>query len=234
MLRSRLAKKQEQDGKKNLILSILGIGLIAIIAFKFGIPLLINFSLFLSGLNSKYESTALRNQFFIAPPVLDSSPEATSSADIVITGYALKGQTINLYINDNFIDATQTGENGRFEFRNTIKPGENTIKTIVSENGKESDFSNILTVVFRNAPPSLKIDSPFDHQIFRDQNSVGVNGSSDPDVKVTVNGHWAITNDNGDYSYNLILQSGENKITVVAEDVAGNKTEKEVSVTYSP
>jgi hypothetical protein len=234
MIRSRLSRRLDQRSKKNLALSILGIILVVLVVFKFGIPLLVNLSLFLSGSQNKNDTT-IQNQSFLAPPVLDSFPEATSSANIVISGIASKKQTINLYINDNLIDTTQAKDDGKFQFKEIIKPGESTMKVKAVADKTESDFSNTITTAFKNAPPFLEINSPSDGQSFsKDQNTAEVKGTTDANIKVTVNGYWAITDNNGNYSYNLLLRNGENKITVVATDTAGNKAEKEIKVSYSP
>lgn len=234
MIRSRLSRKTEQKTRKNLALSLLGIILIILLAFKFGVPFLVNLSLFLSGSQNKDE-TKIENPSFIAPPVLDSFPQATGSAEIVVSGIASKKQTINLYVNDELVDTTKAEDNGKFSFKEAIKPGENIIKVTAVVNNKESGFSNIITTVFRNAPPSLSISSPTDGQSFsKDQNSANVKGTTDANVKVTVNGFWAITDSNGNFTYTLLLQNGENRIKVTATDLAGNKTEKELKVSYSP
>lgn len=225
----------EQKTKKNLALSVLGIILIVLLVFKFGIPLLVNLSLFLSGSKNKEVATVQNNSTFIAPPVLDSFPEATASANIEISGISSKKQTINLYINSNLVDSVKSGDDGKFLFKETITPGGNIIQAKAIINGKESDFSNTITTAFKSAPPSLSIISPSNDQSFsKDQNIANIKGTTDADVKVTVNGFWAITDDNGNFSYNLPLQNGENKIEITATDLAGNKTEKNIKVTYSP
>lgn len=224
----------ETRTKKNLLLSILGIILVIFLIFKFGIPFLVNFSLLLSGSQNK-EGTKIQNSSFIAPPVLDSFPQATSSSNIIISGVASKKQTVNLYINDGLIDTVNAGDDGRFSFKQTINPGENTIKSKAVVNEKESDFSNTIITAFKNAPPSLNVSSPSDNQLFsKDQVVADVKGTTGSDVKITVNGFWAITDSNGNFSYSLPLQNGDNKIKVIATDLAGNKTEKEIRVSYSP
>lgn len=234
MIRSRLSKRMEQKTKKNLALSVLGIILIILLVFKFGIPFLVNFSLFLSGSQGKVE-TGIQGSSFIAPPVLDSYPQATSSANIIISGVASRKQTVNLYINSYLVDTIKAGDDGRFSFKETIEPGEVTIKARAVVNDKESDFSNTIVTAFKNAPPSLNVSSPIDGQSFsKDQNIASIRGTTDADVKVTVNGFWAITDSNGNFSYSLPLQNGDNAISVEAVDVAGNKTKKEIKVTYSP
>lgn len=190
--------------------------------------------MFLSGSGGN-EQSKIENTSFIAPPVLDSLPQATSSANIAISGLSFKNQTIKLYINDNLIDETKTDNKGLFLFKETINPGENIIKAKAIAGDKESEFSGSIIIAFKNAPPSLNISSPSDNQAFsKDQNTAEIKGTTDPDVKITVNGLWAITDSSGKFSYSLPLQDGENKIKITATDLAGNKNEKVIKVIYSP
>jgi len=236
-MRSRLTKRLEQKSEKNLALSVLGIILIILLVLKFGIPFLVNLSNFLSGSkNNQPQSNAIQQDTsFIAPPVLNSFPEATASANISISGIAFKNQTINLYVDGNLTDSTKTHDDGGFVFNETIKHGENSLQAKAVINGKESDFSNTVTITLKSAPPSLNIISPSDGQSFsKDQNTATVKGTTDQDIKVTVNGFWAITDNNGNFSYDLPLRNGENKIVVIATDMAGNKNEKDIKANYSP
>ena len=234
MARSRLSKRLEQKTKRNLLLSVLGIILILLLVFKFGLPALINLSLWLSGSKSE-EQLENKNPSFIAPPILNSFPIATSSADITISGISSKDQAIKLYINDNLVDETKTKEDGTFSFKKELAVGENTIKAKTMVKDKESEFSKPIIIVFKSAPPSLSLNSPTDAQSFsKDQNLVEVKGTTDSDVRVTVNGFWAITDDSGEFSYRLLLQNGENKVKIIATDMAGNKTEKEIKEIYNP
>lgn len=224
----------ERKTKKNLILSVLGIILVLLLVFKFGLPLLINLSLFLSGSKGSLEQSESKNPSFIAPPIFNSTSTATSSARIAISGVASKDQTISLYVNTDLVDEAKTEDDGSFSFEPTLRPGENTIKAKAIMKDKESEFSQTITIIFKSAPPSLNIKAPTDGQSFgSDQNIADVQGSTDPDVKITVNGFWAITDSDGSFSYSLPLQNGENKIKITATDIAENKTEKEIKVTFS-
>lgn len=224
----------ERKTKKNLFLSVLGIVLVLLLVFKFGLPLLINLSLFLSGSKGSAEQSENKNPSFIAPPIFNSTPTATSSANILISGIASKDQTISLYVNNDLVDETKTKDDGSFSFEPTLRSGENSIKAKAVMKDKESEFSQILTIIFKSAPPSLNVTAPTDGQSFgKDQSTVDVQGTSDPDVKITVNNFWAITDSDGSFSYKLPLKNGENKIKIIATDIAGNKTEKEIKVTFS-
>ena len=51
---------------------------------------------------------------------------------------------------------------------------------------------------------------------------------------LTINGNNATVNPDGSFLHTLTLAEGENTITIVATDKAGNKTTKTVTVTYKP
>lgn len=232
--RSRLYRTLEKQSRKNLFLSLLGIIIVLFVITKFGIPVLANLSLFLSGSGSK-EFKPLISTNFISSPVVAPLPSATNSAKITISGKSALELTIILYINDNVEDRIETDDKGNFTFDYTLSKGNNTIKAQAEKDNKKSDFSDSFNVVFDDAAPSITLNSPSDGQTFsKDQNIVNVAGTIDPQVRVTVNGFWAIVDDKNNFSYKLLLQNGENIIKIEAVDEAGNKTVKEVKVNYSP
>lgn len=233
--RSRLTLKTEKRTRKTILLTSLGILIILILLIKFGVSLLVGFSVFLAGTKNQASTNSNSSEnTFIAAPVLNPLPNATNSAEIIISGKSQSDKTIKLYINNALKDTVQTDKNGNFSFSQTLSAGNNLIQTKTQQNNKLSDFSNSFTVSFKNSAPSLTIDSPSDNQSFsKDQNSVNVTGKTDVNASVTINGFWAIINENNNYSYNLPLQNGDNQIKVIATDMAGNKTEKDLKVTYS-
>lgn len=235
MNRSRLSRKLEKQTIKNLILSILGIIIMLIALIKFGIPLLINLSLFVSGEKTQ-ESTSNKTVSFIPPPILNYEYDATNSAQVKIEGSGSPNQVIDLYINGNLVDKTETKDNSSFSFETLLVPGENIIKAkAITENGKESSLSENLTIMFKSEAPSLEIKYPTDSQSFsKDQNTVEIKGTTDPHVRVTINNFWAVIDEKNNFSYTLALKDGENEIKILAQDQAGNKTEKSIKVTYSP
>ena len=236
MNRSRLSRKRENQTKKSLFMNIVGIVVVVILLVKFGLPLLVNFTLLISGSKNTEDAMQKNNTVFIPPPIFDTIPTATNGA-LPLSGTASPKKTINLYLNDELISKTQTQDNGTFSF-DPIKltKGENKIKAKMFDDAKnESTFSDETTVVFLDKAPILSVDSPSDNQTFKKGDSpIKVLGRTDIGAKVTVDDFWAIVDSNGNYSYNLPLKNGENKIKVVATDDAGNKTEKELKVTFSP
>ncbi len=235
MANSRLSRREVRQSKKKLIYSLGGIIIVLFLLVKFGIPLLTQFSLLVAGRNQTNDGTQNTDKpRFIAPPVLNQPFTATNSAQIKVSGTAQNKQQVKLYVNDNVVDTQDVQSDGTFSFENvTLKNGDNTIQAKAKMNDKESDFSNTLTITFQNKAPSLDVSSPSDGQSFSKDPSLVVKGKTDPDAKVTVNDFQAIVNDDGSFSYNMQLQNGDNQLKVIAMDAAGNKTEKDLKVTYT-
>src|SRR5437660_1918219 len=116
---SRISRRELKQSKKKLIYSLAGIIIILFLLFKLGIPLLIKFSLFISGNKQNSDTTQSTNQpAFIPPPVLNQSFTATNSAQIKVSGTAEKKQEIKLYVNDAILDTKNTQDDGTFSFDN--------------------------------------------------------------------------------------------------------------------
>lgn len=234
MRRSRISKYKEKNNEKTIILSVLGITVVLFLLFKFGIGLLVNLSLFVTGKNLQNNQTDQNSVDYIAPPILNPLPVATNSAHIIISGKSAKNQTIHLYINGSDTDEVSTNSDGSFVFSEDLQNGNNEIKTKAQDKNKMSVFSDNQNVMFKNSPPSLDISSPSDGQTFKkDQNTTNVSGKTDSGDSVTVNGFFAVIDENNNFSYILPLQNGDNEIKIVATDQAGNQTEKDLKVNYS-
>lgn len=239
MRRSRLNKNFEKRTRRTTILSIIGILIILFLLFRFGIDALVNFSLFLSG--SKNQTTTQNsNQInYITAPTLNPLVQATNSARIIISGQAVKNYQVLLYLNGSNIDQTVADDNGNFNFTENLTSGDNQIEAKAEYNNKQSAFSDTVDVVYKNSPPTLDISFPSDGQGFNKNqvntnNTINVTGKTDAGVSVTVNGFWAVVDDSNNFSYTLPLQNGDNQLKIVAVDQAGNKTEKDLKVNFSP
>ncbi len=235
--RSRLYKRLEKTSRKNLLFNLLGIVFITLLVVKFGIPMIISFTLFVSGVrNSETNIASGDNVSYIPPPILNPLPTATNSAEIVVSGTASSDQTISLYVNNVKTDQTKTKQNGTFSFDITLEERENTIKVkVISGKGQESDFSESLKISYKSSLPTLNIEHPADGRSFSgEEKIVEVRGQTDPLVKVTVNGFRAVIDQYNNFSYNLPLKEGENVVRIIAYDEALNKTEKSITITYFP
>jgi len=234
-MQTRLSRTAEKRTKKQLILSILGIILLLFLLFKFGIPLLTSFSLFLSGNKGTTSQDIAKSQAVLTAPILNQTFSATNSASITVTGTAVAKEGIQLFVNDNLVDTTTTKDDGSFTFNSVnLTQQQNTIKVKAKLDNKVSDFSDAWNITYIQKAPNLTLDTPSDGQTFpHDQSRIPVKGKTDPDVKVTINDLWAIVDSSGIYSYTLSLQNGDNHIKIVATDAAGNTTTKELTVHYN-
>jgi len=79
--------------------------------------------------------------------------------------------------------------------------------------------------------PFLKVDSPQERMQVT-QTSLEVSGKADTDSLVTVNSESVLLNSRGEFSYNIELFPGENKIVVEATSKLGKKTKIERTVFY--
>lgn len=230
-----LRKKEKQTLRS--ILFLLGL-LIVVVAFflLYGIQMLVNFSLYLGKNKDKNTASASNSNSYIAPPVINPMFSATNSAQISVSGYALSKYTVRLFVNDHLSGTQAISDDKSFVFHNIqLQQGENDIKAqSVTPDGKESTFSEITKVTFSNKAPSLNISSPNDGQTFSgSDNPIKVSGKTDIGIHVQINDYWAIVDDQGNFSYILPLQKGDNHLHIVASDDAGNQTSKDIKVTLN-
>lgn len=233
---SRLDKISRRHYEKNILFILIAIIIILVVFFVYGVPLLIKYSVFIGGIkNSDDKYTSKTNSSYIAPPVLDPLPSATNKEKITVSGSAQPKQTIKLYINGKYVDKVTVNENGSFSFENALlDEGDNNISAKSLNLSRESDYSQNVSIKYIDKLPSLDINKPNDQQIISQGDShISVEGKTDPDALVSINDYQTIVDNDGNFSYLLNLQKGENKIKVVATDEAGNKTIKELSVTLN-
>lgn len=232
--RSHLTRTLTDKTKKNILLVGVGIILLGVIGFFLGPFLIVQYSLLLDK-NAPTPTPSTQNTTFIPSPILDPLTSATNSAKLAVKGTAQNSKTVRVYVNGKSVDSISVKSNDNFSTSITLTDGENQIKAkSISDSGKESKFSETTTVIFDNKPPELTISSPSDGESFnKDDNPITVRGKTDANVRITVNGFQAITNGQGEFSYNLPLRNDTKEVLIIAVDEAGNTTEKKISVNYS-
>lgn len=236
-MRSRIYKNAENNLKKRLILTILGIFLLIFLLLKFGPDLIVNFSIFLTGSKNINSSKSINNNknYFTSAPSLSIIQIATNSGTMTINGNSMPNLDIYLYKNKSLIDQTKSNKKGLFVFDNeSLDKGINIFKAQAVNGNYKSALSDPANITFLNTAPNLAITTPNDGNNFsHDQNPIEVTGKTDPNANVTVNGYVATTDSQGNYFYTLNLNNGSNSITIDAIDEAGNKTEKTIHINYS-
>lgn len=229
MARSHLQKHLRNQSIRNSLLGLGGIIILLILLFSFGPQLLISFSSLLlkNDTTSSQDKKALT---YVAPPILNPLPTATNSATIIVSGETTTGELIKLYVNGKAVDKKSVKKNNTFTFSSVkLTKGTNEIKAkAVTEDDQESNYSPTVTIQYLDKAPTLEISAPLDGQTVKDNPTL--TGKTDTGVKVTVNDFWAITSDDGTFSYRLNLQQGDNRIKIIATDDAGNKAEKEITI----
>lgn len=218
-----------------MLLVALGILTVLVVLLFFGIKLLVNFSLLVE---KKSDSGGINQEqtSYMTPPILDPITAATNSASFDLSGTAGTGKYVVVYINGKQRGKADIKNDSSFTFKDLqLDKDENDIKVkAVDDSKKESKFSPTVHVLYTTKSPTLSVDFPTDGQTYhKSDNPIKVRGKTDPDVKVTINDFWAVNDSDGNYSYNFLLKSGDNNITIVATDDAGNKTEKSLKVSYS-
>ena len=233
-----MTRRLEKESKRTLFLTSIGIIGIIILIAVYGVPLLVDLSVFIDNFRTKKEIAITNGSpSFVETPILDTEYSATFSAQITVKGTSLSKHSVKIFVNNKLIDIAETQNDGTFVFDGiTLSEGNNTITAkAVNEKDKESNFSEEVTVIHRAKPPALEIYSPQNGQTFHGAESpVKITGRTDAYAKITVNDFWAIVDGSGNFGYTLPLHDGENAIKVAASDEAGNKTENEIKVNYAP
>nr|WP_034680172.1 S8 family serine peptidase [Caldalkalibacillus mannanilyticus] len=161
-----------------------------------------------------------------APAITSPSNDSfTNSEAITVTGISsANGATVKLYNGDEEVGSGIV-EEGQFSIETTLHDGENLLSTEAVVDGKLTDRSEPIRVTLDQAAPDLEVTSPVDGQK-QNQEVLHVNGSvSDAHFDaLTVNGNDVQVNEDGSFSYRMLVNAGENVITVVATDLAGNET----------
>ena len=231
--RSRLErKKEEQITKKTIFLGFLTVLVVGLI-IVFGLPFLINFSIFLGNTKNKKETTS-ENVLPPMAPRLIIPFEATSSSKIKINGFAESGSVIELLKNEESVSKADVNESGDFSFENVeLSEGENSFSAVVikDKNGSSENSSPII-VIFDNTQPELIIINPKEDNLKVDSADFDIIGKSEKGVSVSVNGRVAVVDNDGNFKIKMQLNAGKNDIEVVVKDPALNETRKKVSITY--
>ncbi len=173
-----------------------------------------------------------------AVPILDALDRVTKESRVIVSGrvpsFALGGAAprIEIVANGSLVASPAVDDQGRFSSTVALVPGTNTIVVAAVRGGVRAE-SSARTVTLRTTPPSLTIAKPLDGDTI-DPPNVTVEGTTEPGVTVTVNGHATNVRADGTFSDSLSAPAGELSIEVVARDQAGNEAKKTLKLTVRP
>lgn len=231
-------RRKERKAKKNIIWTVILIIFLLYALISWILPNLIGG---LSLVNKLKQPTPTVEPIVseagtLAPPVLNIPYEATNTATIKIKGYASAETKVDIYVDDEIKSSTTTDQNGSFLAENIdLSLGTNTIYGKTSNDKASSLSSKPIKVIFTNEKPKLNLTSPSDGQLVKGgDKKVTVSGSTNPADEITANGTKLIVNSDGNFSQAIAINEGDNQITVISRDSAGNQNLISVKVTYQP
>lgn len=236
MAYSRLASVEERKNIRSATLLILGSIATLILLFFFGIPALGKFAAFVSELGRSNKAITTNDHTPPAPPNFKTFPDFTNQQKLTISGYSEPGANVKLTLNGNEQSAL-VDKDGNFTFDLQLNSGDNNFSAVaIDPAGNVSQKTKDYKIVFDNKPPSLTIDSPSDgSQLFgTNQRQVTIKGTTDANSQVTVNDRIVAVDDSGKFQYTTTLNDGGNKFKFKSTDQAGNSTEKEINLNFTP
>ena len=235
---SRLTRRSEKQSKKQLYASVIGIVVVIFVALNFGPLLISGLGGFIDTLSGKSKQvTSLRSDADLRPPQLDPLPQGTTEELITVMGRAFyEDGKVELFLNNSSYEIVRLNNSQDFEIEDVkLEQGENILKARMIRNNKESDFSQDYKISYLKDEPKLEISFPNDGASFsKADQEINIRGTTDPENAVKINDFIAIVDTEGNFSYILKLKEGENKIKIVAANLAGKTSEKEITVSYSP
>jgi len=233
---SRLRRIEKKRARRSAFFYIVLTILLMVFLLFFGIGIFSGIANFISEFSDGKSSFVLVDTTPPAPPRIDAVDEYVSEDRLQITGVGEPGAIFVIDINGVQKEVVISSD-GEFEITLNLKEGENTFVAWISDGaGNRSVETRKYTVFFDNEPPEINVTNPNSGSEFHgeEERLVSVEGKTEPDARVTVNGKLAVLTFEGKFSLKVGLNSGTNEIKIVAEDRAGNTSEESVEVVYFP
>lgn len=238
MYRRKYVRRLSKRGKRNFFVTIILVGIILYATFTWLLPNFVNTVGFITSFLKPHTKkiTNISENPHLPPPVLNIPYEATSTAQVNIEGYATPNARVNLYLDDEHTKTEDVSNEGKFLFEDiSLSLGTNNIygKTL-DEADRESLPSKTIKVIFDNEKPKLEVSSPQDGSQSQGDRRVTLEGITEVDAKVFVNGSQVIVDKDGKFKLDQSLNDGENIFIIKAFDRASNETEDERRVNFTP
>jgi hypothetical protein len=167
-------------------------------------------------------------------PIVTLPPPATSKTSLDLEGFGEADSLVVVVHNGREIDQVEVDNEGQFSYTLELDKGENLVSLYgVDQAGNESATRQLVIVQDSEAPTLLFEDLDEGKQIVgRDQQNFSVRGETEPESQLTLNDRSVFVRSDGTFTAQIYLQEGDNTLKFVVIDQAGNRTEREVRVTF--
>lgn len=229
---SRLEKKER---KKIIKQTALFLGIAVVVGLLFIFLILPNFIRILTTFFSSGDSFVTTDTLPPQMPVISTPPDATSSATLVLSGFAEPSSEVFVLLDGQIDKQVSVSQDGTFSVQVQLAQGENVLTTYSEDAAKnQSPSTKAFQVVFDQTPPSLVVLTPQpDLRVEGARNqTIQITGESDPDARVLLNDKSIFPKSDGTFASSFFLNEGENKLVFVAIDPAGNEITQELTVTF--
>lgn len=173
-----------------------------------------------------------RVNFEVTAPSITSPANGsyTNEETVTVEGNAAPTTTVHVLNNGEEVATTTATDEGTFAVDINLNDGENVLTAKASTDNGTTDPSEPVTVVLDQAAPELAITGPEDGSKTNRETTTVTGTVADENLDfVKVNGAEVAVTD-GAFSHRILLESGENNIQVIAQDLAGNSTTQDVTV----
>ncbi|KKR78140.1 MAG: hypothetical protein UU23_C0003G0038 [Candidatus Curtissbacteria bacterium GW2011_GWA1_40_9] len=165
----------------------------------------------------------------LTSPILNTLPVFTNDDNIKVSGFSPTGEKVEIYLDGDKVGEVIL-ESGRFEYDLTLKTGENEIAARTTSGARQSELSSSVIVNFDKTVPKLEVTNPSEGQSFYGDNKVPVEGKTERDAQVFVNGFLANVDSDGNFDVIIPIPEGDSELEVKALDDAGNTNIVKISV----
>ncbi len=163
------------------------------------------------------------------PPIFIDVPEAVNETKINLKGTSAPKTKIQIFVNGPKQGEVLTDNSGEFLFTDVkLNKGTNTIFAKAGETK-----SKVITIDYDDDAPEIEIESPEDGETIENLNErIEIKGKINEKAQIRINDRIAIQKPDNSFYFLLGVDEGEVEIKITAIDVAGNKSEEELTVTY--
>lgn len=171
----------------------------------------------------------------ISVPSFSELPKATNQDSISVSGYSATGTTVKLFVNGPEVGSSPAGEDGKFMFENIpLISNRNTIYAkAVDGDGNESEKSETYIITVDKEKPKLEVSQPNNGEKIKNLDErVLVKGKVNEKAKITINEKLVVQKPDLSFEYLLGVSEGDVKISIKAEDEAGNSKTEVLEIKY--